>query len=116
MTKEIQDSTQLMRHGLASVDLSDIKEELLPPEKQKRSEDAELFYLNYFSDFLKTLMQGQLEFIAKKAISMEQFMFGKGTFNGISIINDWFEDQCKLSGTRFDKEPEPIPGQAIETI
>lgn len=104
---KIKNSTELLRHLLASIDLSDIKEELSDEEFQNRATDAELFYKNHFEKVIKILIQKQLEFMGQYAEDLEQFLVGRGTINGLSLIKEWFEDQVQISLSRFEeKKPE----------
>ena len=39
-----------------------------------------------------------------------QMPFSRGTLNGFILIKEWFEEQIKLSLSRFDKTEEPEAG------
>ncbi len=106
----IQTSAILMRHLLASIDLSDVEEldkiRITNDEAMARAGDAELFYKSHFEKVIKLLAWQQLEFTAKEATDQDMLQFARGTFNGIAIVKEWFEDQRKKSLSRFDKPEE----------
>ncbi len=106
----IQTSAILMRHLLASIDLSDVEEldkiRMTDDEAMALAGDAELFYKSHFEKIIKLLAWQQLEFTAKEATAQDMLQFARGTFNGIAIVKEWFEDQRKKSLSRFDKPEE----------
>ena len=108
MSKETEQSKELLRHFLASINLEDIEElqkvTLNEADSLSRAIDAELFYTNHFSKVIKLFIQVQLEYIGKEADNAEQLMFGRGTINGLMLIKNWFDKQTRLSRSRFDKE------------
>ncbi len=112
----MKDSVTLLRHLLASIVLSDTKEEISSEEHNRRAVDAEIFYKNHFEKLLKAFIQEQLEFIGKEAMDLEQLSFGRGTINGFSLIKEWFEEQTKESLARFDKEKEEPETGEIKPI
>ena len=114
----------LIRHLLASIDLTDIVaiqlEEDSIDEKSEmgRATDTEIFYKNIFSKIIKTMYQAQLEFMGKEAETTDQVIFSKGTINGLSLVKEWFEDQDALAKSRHNQpkeEEEPSPDPFPET-
>jgi len=107
-------SAELMRRELASVDLSDIDviksklAKLSPKELLARAVSAESFYKNQFSDELELFLQAQLEFMGKKATGISQFIFAKGTFNGICLVKEWFEKKIREADESRPDAPEDI--------
>ncbi len=107
MSKETEQSKELLRQLLTSINLEDIEElkkiTLNDADALSRAADVELFYKNHFSKVIKLFIQIQLEYIGKEAETTEQLMFGRGTINGLFLIKNWFDKQVNLSLSRFDK-------------
>lgn len=102
-------SVKLMREVLSSIDLSDIaelKEDITEDEEKTRAGDVETFYKLHFERVIKILIQKQLEFVGKQAENDLQLAFGRGTINGLTLIDEWLQKQVKISLSRFDKEEE----------
>jgi hypothetical protein len=112
--EEIKKSLILIRHELASIDLSDIKniEDILisDAEVRQREADSEIFYIKYFEKLLKLLTQKQLEYVGTQAQSDLQSAFGRGTINGFYLIDQWFKEQLSGSRGRFSEVEKPKPG------
>ena len=107
MEKALKSSTKLLKKQLASIDLSDIKKEKLSDAQvMSRAADIEILYSAHFEKILKQLIQRQMEFMAVEAKDIGQFLFGRGTVNGLMLVRDWFEAQVKLSRSRYDKSKE----------
>ena len=117
MSDNLEKSAKLIRHELGSIDFSDIEElqniKLKNPDARSRAADVEIFYRNIFKNVIKLFIQEQLEFMGKEIKDTEQFLFARGTINGLFLIKDWFEEEEKLSLSRNDpKEPKttnPFP-------
>lgn len=107
----MENETKLLRHLLASIDLSDTEEEIGDEEYNKRMADADIFYTNHFEKLLKAFIKKQLEFIAKEAESLEALSFGRGTINGFILLKEWFEEQIKESHSRFEGKEEEETGE-----
>lgn len=105
-----KEELELIRHNVGSINLSDIeklKEERISEDAEKqRAADAEIFYKNHFEKLLKLFIQKQLEFIAEEATDIEKLAFSRGTINGFTLINEWFEEQVNFSLSRFEEEEE----------
>jgi hypothetical protein len=106
----IEQSTILMKHQLGTIDLSDIDElekmRLSDAEVMDRAGDAEIFYKNHFGKVIKLLMNEQMKFIVENANNTDVLAFGRGSFNGLKIVEEWFQDQIRKSLSRFDKPEE----------
>ncbi len=111
----MKDEIKLFRHILSSIDLSDVEElkniKISDNELQRRAADAEIFYMSHFEKVLKLYIQKQLEFIANEATDIEKLSFGRGTINGLILINQWFEERIKESRSRFDEQEEEETGE-----
>jgi len=117
---DLKKSATLLRHELASIDMSDILE--LLNEKASNNEvreiagTAEIFYRTIFEKRLKLLIQKQLEFMGKEASNEYQLHFARGTINGLMLIDEWFKDQVVLSLSRQGSNASKAEGEAIEPI
>ncbi len=107
----MENEIKLIRHSLASIDLSDAEEEISNEEYNRRVADAEIFYKKHFEKLLKAFVQEQLEFIGKEAKDLEALSFGRGTINGFILIKEWFEDQIKESHSKFEEKEEKETGE-----
>ena len=103
-----ENSVELLRHLLGTLDLSDIEnikgEELSDDSYYGRAADAEIFYRNNFEKVLKLLVQRQLEWIGTQTENIEQLMFGRGTINGLLLIQNWFEEQSNILKQKREEE------------
>jgi hypothetical protein len=117
---EIQKSAELLRHELASIDLSDIlkllKERLSDEEAQEIAGTVEIFYRTIFEKRIKLLIQRQLEFIGTEAVNDSQLQFARGTVNGFFLIDEWFKEQVHRSLSRNKSHISKNDGEAIKTI
>ncbi len=108
------EQVKLMRHLLASIDLSDIdkidKERLDDEELMSRAIAAEVFFIQHFDKILKLFVNEQLKFIATEATDKEKLAFGRGTINAFAIINEWFDDQVRTARSRQSKKEEREKG------
>jgi len=98
---DINKSAEIMREQLASISITE--DTLKDEEKLARSTAAEYFYKTFFKEEIDRMIFEQLKFMGMSAQNLEQFMFGRGTVNGLSLIKDWFEIQVNKSLSRFDK-------------
>lgn len=86
--------TDLNRHELGSIDLSDrlVIPNLKGESRMNYLRSAELVFNNEsFKNEIKALVQAQLEFIANETTSFEQVLVGRGTLNGLFILEEVFE-------------------------
>lgn len=120
MSEDLKKSAELLRRELGSIDLFDIEDlkkvELTDEEAMARAGDAELFYKNHFEKVLKLFIQKQLEFCGKEAENPGQFLFGRGTINGLCLLDEWFQEQIAKSLSRFEKIEEPEPGEPFNKV
>jgi len=77
------DSAKLLRDKLGSIELS---EDIIIDKEI--SQDAEIFYKKHFEQILTKFLTDQMLFISTKAETPEQFLFGRGTMNGLLLIKD----------------------------
>lgn len=113
--KELEKAKDINKHQLGSIDLSDIEEAentlLTDVEMMELASQAETFYKQHFKKVLKLLTQKQLQFIGEQAQGDAQLMFGRGTINGIYLIDEWFNQKISESMSRFQKEEKPELGE-----
>lgn len=97
-----QKMLELNQHQLSSLRLEDMlaieNKELNLTDDQfyARAGSASGFYRTHFEKVLKAFYLEQLKFIGEKAGTMEQFMFARGTLNGLHLIQMWFEKQEQI--------------------
>ena len=115
MENLMEKTAELLQKELCSISLKDIEElkneEITDDEFKGRAADAELFYKKYFEKIIKLLIQEQIEFVANQAANDIQLAFGRGTANGLYILDKWFKDQIAISQERFQKEEKPELGE-----
>ena len=58
---------------------------------------------------MKLFIQKQLEFIGKEAKDYESFIFGRGTINGLILIDEWFKEQVQIAHSQWKSEEEEPP-------
>jgi len=101
-------SLELLRHELGSIDLSDIKkEELNESERKEYCASISAVFPRIEKDIKKFLYE-QLMFSANQAEDWDRVIFGRGTFNGMDILlNFWkiahLEHSAKEPKEEFDK-------------
>ena len=107
----LENSALLLRRNLGSVDFEEIERlrgmELTEEEFNARASATEAFWNHYFETVLKLKIQEQLEFIGKEATDADQWLFGRGTLNGMSLIKEWFEEQAGVSRQKGLPEDKP---------
>ena len=87
--KSPEQISELMRHLLGSIDLNDVYE-----LKSMSEEDRKLYNGRIASVFYdierdtKELVYNQLLFMGKEAADETQFIFARGTVNGLSLLLD----------------------------
>lgn len=114
--KASRDETKRILAHLSPEELLELeKEKLTDEERAARASDAELFYKSYFEKVLKLFTFNELTNMGKLAETTEQVLFYRGILYGFQTISDWFEDQVKISMSRFDKPEKPSEG-AIPTV
>ena len=118
--KELAKSAELLRHELASINMDDIQElietRLSNQNVLERAGATETYYKAYLEKVLKLLLYEQLAFIGKEAINDPQTQFGRGTFNGITLVKDWMEKQVNISLARFDKNENKTGDDGVPKI
>lgn len=114
---ETDKSAEAIQHILGSINLDDIKKidgpMLTDAELDARAGDAEIFYMKHFENVIKLFIQEQLKYIAEQAQNESQLVFGRGTINGLYLIDEWFKQRVAESRSRFQKEEKPEPGEIL---
>lgn len=81
------DSLELLRHQLGSVDLSDVQEDGEMSEAERREYAAAIFAVfPRLEKDIKKFLYTQLLFSSNEAVTWEQVIFGRGTFNGMDLL------------------------------
>lgn len=94
-------SADLLRETLGSINFKEKK-----IDSPELAQDAEAFYNKNFKEILDTMISDQIIFTATKTENTEQFLFGRGTINGLILIREWFQGQVNTSLSRFTEEEE----------
>lgn len=99
---------EVLRHELASIDLSDIEDEEMSESERKEYVSTISAVFPRLEKDIKRFLHAQLMFIANQATDMNQVSFGRGTFNGMDILlNHWKrvaqEHNSKGKEEDFDK-------------
>ena len=107
-----------LRKELTSIGLEELKSldenpTLTDAELNARAGDAEIFYKNHFKKIIDLLIYKQRIAISDKAQTIAQVALGRGTINGLYLIQEWFEEQVGVSLSRFDKEEKGEPGEIV---
>ena len=87
--------TELNRHQLGTIDLSDAVsvDKMSSSERRTYLEQAEMVFANpVFKKEIATLMQAQIEFVACSSADREQDLVGRGTINGLSLLSERFNE------------------------
>ena len=115
VSQKIEKTTDLieaLRKECGSATLEDIIAGEIPQltdtELMARAGDAEIFYTKYLDKILRLMIYQQLEKTIGENIDIQ---FGRGTVNGIYLIQQWFKDQVSISRSRFKTEEKPTPGE-----
>jgi len=111
--KGLQNSAELLRIQLGSINWKDIHqvEKLFNDIKIGNNEQTakqitiacETFYKEYGESILKLMLFEQLRTIGATADNRDKLQFGRGTFNGIFLLDEWFKGEYKKSLARFQK-------------
>jgi len=120
MTNPLEQTSKLiteLRKRLGSLSIEDLKNldkpMLTDVELNARAGDTEIFYKNHFKQILELLIYKQQIAISDTAQTIEQVALGRGTINGLYLIQEWFEEQIGISMSRFDKEEKSEPGEIV---
>lgn len=108
MEKELKQSIQLNREQLKSIDIREIleldEEKLNDAELQARAGSAHAFYKTYFDKVIKLMTFLQTMKMGKEAETEGQMLFGRGTLNGLYLIEEWMKQQESISMEKFAPE------------
>ena len=116
MAKNIEQETSelisKLRKACGSINLQEIIDgenpQLSAPELMARANDAEIFYTKYLDKVLRLMSYLQQQETIHKNIYMQ---FGRGTVNGIYLVQQWFVKQLSISRSRFQTDGKPTPGE-----
>jgi len=95
------------------------KERLTDEELRNRAGDIEIFYESHFK---KVLALKELEWLRSMGakdwtkVPMEHAIWHQGALYCLKEMVDWFEEQVKISRSRFEKEEESEPGEVITPV
>lgn len=108
------DSLLLLHHALGSVDLSDVEEE----KEQTEAERAEYIaaisavYPRLEKD-IKRFLYAQLMFVSNNAETWEQVLFGRGTFNGMDVLLNYWKQAHIENAQKSRPEVTESPNSPI---
>ena len=108
MTKELEQSAKLLRHCLASIDLSDIEEFKKEEEGMENAEvlgrasDTATYYTNHLKRVLRILINKQIESILVDVQNKDQLNFARGTINGFALIDEWCQSALGIAASKYD--------------
>lgn len=81
---------EVLRHELASIDLSDIEEEDMTESERTEYVAAISAVFPRLEKDIKKFLHAQLMFVSNNAQDMNQVSFGRGTFNGmVLLLENW---------------------------
>ena len=105
-------SLEAMRHLLASIDLSDVEEDMNENERKEYIAAISAVFPRLEKD-IKRFLHLQLMFVSNNAQDMNQISFGRGTFNGMDLLlNHWkkahFEHTAKGAPEEEGDKYSPI--------
>jgi len=114
MSKDNQ-SLELLRHQLGSIDLKDIEEKEMSEVETKEYNAAISAVFPRLEKEIKKFLQDQLLFMATNGVDMEQIQFARGTFNGLNLLlQHWkqahIEHTSKI-GEKEDFDKHKIAGE-----
>ncbi len=105
---EKEKTVELLRHLLGSIDLSDIKEEQLTEAEQKDYSAAIFAVFPRLQKDIRKFLHEQLMFSANQATDWEQVVFGRGSFNGISLLFEHWKKAADEHVANIKGEAEPF--------
>jgi len=100
-------TVSLMRHCLSTLNPGTMMEEDMTREQHQnlQAEASAIYNKKVLHDVKNRLLQGQLEFMGKEAKDMTDFVFARGTVNGLSLLVEELERLNNLYLTQ-EKESE----------
>ena len=104
---QIEPSLKVLRNQLGSVDLSDVDEEMTEQERKEYVAVISAVFPRIEKD-IKKFLYDQLLFISNKSENWDHVLFGRGTFNGMSILLEHWkqahvEHESKSKKEEFNK-------------
>lgn len=94
--KDTNLSIKLQRNLLGSIDIGDISGKIEETEQERKDHCAAIFavYPRLEKD-IKAFLHQQLMFSSMQAEDMEKVIFGRGTFNGMALLLDYWRSASK---------------------
>jgi hypothetical protein len=81
--EDLKKSADLLRATLGSITFKEKK-----VDSPELAQDTEAFYNKNFKDILNTMISDQIIFTATRTENTEQFLFSRGTINGLILIRE----------------------------
>jgi len=100
------DSIEVIRHQLASIDLSDMEEKDETENEHKEYVAAISAVFPRLEKDIKRFLHEQLMFIANQATDMNQISFGRGTFNGMDLLLSHWKKAFNEQNAKSQKKEE----------
>jgi len=99
-------SIEIMRHLLSGIDLSDINDEKEMSESERKEYCAAIFAVfPRIEKDIKKFLYEQLLFSSNQAETWEGVIFGRGTFNGMSLLLEhWNKANLEHQGNSKPKD------------
>src|SRR3989304_1853024 len=99
---------EVMRHILGSIDLKDVEEEMTESDRKDYCAAISAVFPRLEKD-IKRFLHAQLMYASNQAENWEQVIFGRGTFNGMALLLEYWKqiNNKHISDTKekesFDK-------------
>lgn len=114
LLKKEPESLVLLRHQLASIDLSDIKEEEMSENERKEYNSAVSAVWPRLKKDIEKFIYDQLLFASNNTSNWEQLLMARGTINGFFLLEEkWKQAHIEheaggMPKEKFDKS-SPVP-------
>lgn len=113
MTKLDTSDLRLLRHHLGSIDLSDLEEKEMSEGERKEYCAAISAVWPRLEKDIKKFLYRQLLFISNEAETWERVIFGRGTYNGIALLEEhWRQADAEHRGEVKEKSPKKFDEHA----
>lgn len=111
-----------MKINKEAEDIIKLNDELMTDDEQSnRAADVELFYKKHFKKFILLKEYEWLRSLGVKELSFKETLgqtaWHQGGLAMLKEIDDWCEDQSKISLSRFQNKEDPLEkGESIPSI
>ena len=113
--KQVNEALKIL--GDDSLSLIELDEKRLTVEElQNRAIDIEMFYNRYMRDVLALKELEWLRSLGTNAENASQLVWHRGAIHCLQEMRNWFEEQVKLSQSRFDKGESQPEGAIISPV